>query len=408
MLSSTFPYPPTRGGTQVRTFNLLRTLSQRHSIYLGTLRGPDVTTAEIEALQQFVTELAIFPRPPKSSLPGTWGKLKRFGQFVLNGTPPNVLSAYSPALQAWVDQLVTTQPCDVISCEHSVNEVYIRPQWRQQQQTVVNIHSSVSETCRQLIETGTSENPLRDRLFLPLLTRYERHYCAKFSHLVVTTPEDGRGLQALLTNRKSQIVGSSHPPITIIPNGVDLDEFPYRPVDPGGHRLIFAGAMDNLPNIDAVKFLSFEILPPLQQRFPDTTLTLVGARPVSEVLELGQRPGVTVVGRVPRVADFLHRATVCVIPLRIGWGIKNKTLEAMATGTPVVASDRGLEGISITGPAGLRVLQANSIEEYVEAISRLFADSQLRQQLSRNARALIEAEYTWESIGKSYEQVLCG
>ena len=63
MLSSTFPYPPSRGGTQVRTFNLLQYLSQRHEVILGTVRSPDVTDAQIDTLRQQVTELAVFPNP---------------------------------------------------------------------------------------------------------------------------------------------------------------------------------------------------------------------------------------------------------------------------------------------------------------------------------------------------------
>ena len=62
MLSSTFPYPPS-GGTQVRTFNLLKYLNSRHHVILGTVRSPDVTDAEIEELRQHVAELAVFPHP---------------------------------------------------------------------------------------------------------------------------------------------------------------------------------------------------------------------------------------------------------------------------------------------------------------------------------------------------------
>jgi glycosyltransferase involved in cell wall biosynthesis len=171
--------------------------------------------------------------------------------------------------------------------------------------------------------------------------------------------------------------------------------------------LIFIGAMDNLANIDAVNFLSLEVLPRLQQRYPEVTLAIVGAKPVAEVLALRSRPGITVTGQVPAIAEYLHQATVCVVPMRIGWGIKNKTLEAMAAGTPVVASDRGLEGLAVDGDTvPLRALRANQVAEYVAAISCLFTDRQMREQLSSNARSLIENEYTWEIIGQRYEQVL--
>ncbi|NES00580.1 MAG: glycosyltransferase, partial [Symploca sp. SIO1B1] len=145
----------------------------------------------------------------------------------------------------------------------------------------------------------------------------------------------------------------------------------------------------------------------LQQRYPDTTFTIAGAKPTPEVLNFGNYPGVIVTGRVPSIVEYLHQAKVCVVPLRTGLGIKNKTLEAMAAGVPVVGSDRGLEGLTVDGVATpLRALRANQAEEYIEAISKLFEDAQMRSQLSRNGRALVEQEYTWEKAGQLYEQVL--
>ncbi|MEG4856577.1 glycosyltransferase family 4 protein [Microcoleus sp. K1-B6] len=441
MLSSTFPYPPSRGGTQVRTFNLLQYLSRRHDVILGTVRSPDVTDAQIDTLRQQVTELAVFPNrqlppqpplskeeltlhqgleegflPPHLNKGGTEGgfseiigKFHRFSRFLLSGTPPNVLSSYSQAMQNWADELVTANKCDAVTCEHSVNEIYVRPEWRQKLLTVANIHSSVWGTCREMLATGTSEKPLRDRLNLPLLARYEKRYCSKFSRIVATTSTDREQLLELLLP-PVRVRGKQDffvPPIDVIPNGVDLTQFPYRSIDPGGHTLIFAGAMNNLPNIDAARFLSLQILPPLQQRYPDATLTLVGASPVPEVLALGELPGIQVVGRVQRVAEYLHQAAVCVVPMRIGFGIKNKTLEAMAAGTPVVASDRGLEGLAVDGgPQLIRALRANKVQEYVEAIASLFENQQLRQELSVNARSLVESQYTWDIIGRQYDRLL--
>jgi glycosyltransferase involved in cell wall biosynthesis len=93
--------------------------------------------------------------------------------------------------------------------------------------------------------------------------------------------------------------------------------------------------------------------------------------------------------------------------MRSGFGIKNKTLESMAAGVPVVASDRGLEGLTVEGNnVPLAALRANSIEEYCTAIIRLFESAELREKLSKNARKLIEDNYTWRQAAAKYEQVL--
>ncbi len=391
MLSSTFPYPPTKGGTQVRTFHLLNFLNRSHSVTLLTQRSDDVSDAEIKALREFVSELVVFDRPIRVDQ----GKAARFARFLSSGTPPSVRSSYSPEMQAWIDRAI--DKFDVITCEHSVNEIYIRPDCPIR--SVVNVHSSVFGSCQNQLQAKTSENLWRDRINLPLLKRYEQRYCKKFTNIVVTTDDDRTALQAL--NKAAQI--------EVIPNGVSLVEFPYRSSDPNGHQLVFIGAMDNLANIDAARFLSLEILPALQQQYPDASLMLVGARPTAEIKQLGDRFGITVTGKVPAMTPYLHSATVCVIPMRIGYGIKNKTLEAMAAGIPVVSSDRGLEGLSVDKEnTPLRALRANTVKEYVSAISRLFEDPDLRSRLSQNARYLIETEYTWERAGHRYLQVLQG
>jgi glycosyltransferase involved in cell wall biosynthesis len=397
MLSATFPYPPTKGGTHNRTFNLLQLIAQRHQVTLLTQRAEDVTEEDITGLRQWVEELVLFPRP-QGVKAGILAKIQRFGQFILKGTPPNVLFLYSQEMQTWIDEAVAAGKFEAITCEHSVNEIYIRPQWQQKLTTIIDIHSSIYRTCKNQLETNTSDNPKRDRLFLPLLRRYERQSIRKFSHVVVTTDEDERQMQEFDPKAK----------VTVIPNGVDLDTFPYREKDPGGHHLIFVGGLDYFVNIDAACFFATEVFPQLQQQFPDATLTLVGSKPAPEVQALTeQNPAITVTGRVPSIAEYLHQATVAVAPLRTGFGMKIKTLEYMAAGTPVVGSNRGLEGIEVdTNQVPLRALRANTIEQYLQAIANLFTNPSLRDELSRNARTMIEQQYTYLSLANRYEKII--
>jgi glycosyltransferase involved in cell wall biosynthesis len=394
MLSSTFPYPPTKGGTHNRTFNLLKPIAERHQVTLVTQRSDDVTDEEVEVLRRSVADLVVFSRPTQVKTE-IGAKLSRFSQFWLQGIPPNVLYLYSEEIQQWIDEAVKAGKFDAITCEHSVNEIYVRPQWQKQLKTIINVHSSIYRTCRNQLETRTSENELRDRFYLPLLRRYEQRCIKKFSHVVVTTDEDEQQMKVFAPSSD----------VTVIANGVDLETFPDRTGDPGGHNLVFVGGLDYFVNIDAACFFSLEILPILQQKYPDITLTLVGSKPAPEVRELTKKnSAITVTGRVPSIAEYLHKATVAVAPLRTGFGMKIKTLEYLAAGVPVVGSDRGLEGIDLGDPPC--ALRANTVKEFVEAITRLFEDAQLREKLSRNGRSLIEKEYTWQSLSECYERVL--
>ena len=397
MLSSTFPYPPTKGGTHNRTFNLLQPITENNKVTLLTQRGDDVTDEDVTSLKQHVAELVVFDRP-KYVATGIGAKIKRFAQFFLNGTPPNVLYLYSPEIQAWIDRAIAENRFDAVTCEHSVNEIYVRPQWRDKLITVIDIHSSIYRTCKNQLDTNTSDNPQRDRLYLPLLKRYEKKSVGKFSQVVVTTDEDKQQMEEFDPQAK----------VTVIANGVDLDTFPYRDKDPQGHQIVFVGGLDYFVNIDAACFFSLEVFPLIQQQFPDATLTLVGSKPSERVKALTQQnPAITVTGRVPSIVEYLHRATVAVAPLRTGFGMKIKTLEYMSAGIPVVGSDRGLEGITVEGAdVPLRALRANTVSEYVTAISRLFKEPDLRATLSANGRDAIEKQYTWRNLSRQYEKVI--
>ena len=384
----------------MRTFNLLRYLQTRHEVTLVTQRSPHISEADITALKQWVTELVLVPAPVQASTSG-FGRLiqsvSRFVQSWLTGIPPNVLHRYSPELQRWIEERVASDKFEAITCEHGVNAVYIRPRFRHDLLTVLNAHSLSYRWTLNHLQMQASANVWRDRLYLPVLRRYEQRHAEQFSAIVVTTPEDQTELATLCPQT------SSH----VIPNGVDLTLFPYREADPGGYKLVFVGAMDSAHNVDGARFFVTEVMPLLRDRYPELTLEIVGARPSEAALALGHHLGVQVTGRVPSVVEYLHQAVICVVPLRTGFGIKNKTLEAMAAGVPVVGSDRGLEGLisddSVSVPYALR---ANQPDEYVIAISRLLDDPGLRQQLSEAGRSLIESTFTWEQAGKQYEKVL--
>lgn len=184
MISAILPSPYTPHSIPTRTFNLMKNLSKRHQITLVAQHYQMAKDTHIEALREWIEDLVIFPQNQEPTRRGIVSRAKRLGQLLKAGTPQSVLSYYSPEMQQWIDEKVREKAFDVITCEHSINETYVRSEWQNQVRTVINIHGSIYGTCQKYLDRSTAvKKSLREQLNLPLLRRYEQNYCSKFSPL---------------------------------------------------------------------------------------------------------------------------------------------------------------------------------------------------------------------------------
>jgi len=223
------------------------------------------------------------------------------------------------------------------------------------------------------------------------LLRFERAAGAAFDATLLVSEEE-----AALFRR---LAPEAAPRVHALRNGVDLAWFdpavehpsPYE--GPGPH-LVFTGAMDYWPNVDAVGWFVEEVMPRLRAGFPRLEFHVVGSRPTERVRELAGEPGVQVTGAVPDIRPWIAHADAAVAPMRIARGIQNKVLEAMAMARPVVVSPMGAEGIE--AEAGRELLVAESGEAFAGALAGLLQDGKRAAALGRAARERVVAEYGWE------------
>ena len=223
------------------------------------------------------------------------------------------------------------------------------------------------------------------------MRQYEKALCARWPAATVVSKSDLRAI-------------GPYPRLRVISNGVDLARFPFSGEARPAKTLVFTGNLGYFPNRDAVQFFVREILPRVRRRAPDVRLHLVGARPPAEILRLRRTdPAIEVSPNVPEIAPALHGAAVAVAPIRAGSGQLLKVLEAMASGTPLVATPRAVEGVAVE--LGRHVLVASTPDSFAEAILSLFNDPGLGRSLAREARSLVEERYTWEHSVSDLERL---
>ncbi|MCB0241298.1 MAG: glycosyltransferase, partial [Anaerolineae bacterium] len=194
--------------------------------------------------------------------------------------------------------------------------------------------------------------------------------------------------------------------VETVPNGVDCayNRPGIAPVTPGS--LVFNGSLTYDANYDAMQVFLSSVWPQLRQEIPSISLTITGSVAGVDLAGLALDSGVSLSGFVEDVRPLVAGAAVCVAPIRQGGGTRLKILEAMALGTPVVATSKAAEGLNVN--AGEHLLIGDTAMEFASCVLRLLRDDELRARLARNARQLVEETYEWSQIGAQFAGLIDG
>jgi sugar transferase (PEP-CTERM/EpsH1 system associated) len=371
-LAPRFPYPPLRGD-QVRAYHQIRVLSRRHGVTLVAVADHDVSP-EAEAHMRTMCERIIV-------LPLTWRRgLAGLARLLAGDPRPAQTLLYAAAGRESVLDLLEGGDFDVVHAQ-LLRTVGLAPTGPRLP-LVVDLVDALSASYRRRM--AIARPWLRPALAFEArrLARFEEALLQGPAHCLLVSEADGRALGA--AGRRA----------IVNPNGVDPAAFPFSPETGASHRVVFVGNLGYPPNSDAVIWFVSEVLPRLRSRIAESELVIVGPRAPRAVRRLARTPGVAVAGEVPDVHAALAAARVAVAPLRAGAGMQNKVLEAMATGTPVVATPRAVSGIEVE--AGTHCLVADTPDEFAAAVAAVLRRPDLRSRLVRAAHGLVAERYTWE------------
>ncbi len=330
-LAHRIPYPPNKGD-KIRSFHLLRHLSACYRIYLGAFVDDPDDWQHQDTLRQWCEEVKLLPLHPRraklASLAGLLtgealtlpyyrnGALARWAAArAAEGAVTRGL-AYSSAMAQFMPQGLARRVIDMVDVDSD--------KWAQ-----------YAPTQRWPLSWVYAREGRK-------LAAWETRVAADFDATLLVSQDEA----ALLRQRAP----AARQKIGTFENGVDADYFsPARdypnPFAPATLGVVFTGAMDYWPNIDAVTWFAEHIFPAVRATVPLAQFTIVGSRPAETVQALARLEGVAVTGGVPDVRPYLAHAACAVAPLRIARGVQNKVLEAMAMARPVVATPQAAEGI---------------------------------------------------------------
>lgn len=371
-LSRWFPCP-SNNGARIRRFNLLRGLSDENEVSLVSFTEPgDVSSLEGLRLRDWevVPWKGFDSRSPK----GLLGFFSR--------TPRSLIDTYSQQMEKTIRKTLLRVSFDMIIASDLTMASY----GHLFQETPAILEELETGAYHQrLIETRSHPEKLRYRLTWAKLGAYLRRLLPRFQ-LCTVVSEDERHLLTQLA--------PDYTAIEVVPNGVDLDAYPFRDHNMDPKSLIFCGSCDYGPNYQGISWFIEKVYPLIKAREPEVSLRVTGNN--LPLLPTIPGSGVTQTGYVEDVKPLVSAACVSVVPILSGGGTRLKILESMALGTPVVSTSKGAEGLKVADGENLMI--GDSPESFAEAVLRLVKNEQLRKQIAHEARKLVQENYDWPKI----------
>lgn len=374
-LAHRIPFPPNKGD-KIRSFNLLRHLSARYAIHLGAFVDDPDDWQYRDALKPYCASIKLLPlHPRRAKLASLVG--------LLSGEALTLPYYRNRELARWAHELAASGAVTRGLAFSSAMAQFMPAGLARRVLDMVDVDSDkwtqYAPTQRWPLSWVYAREGRK-------LAAWEARVAQDFDATLLVSHAEAALLQ--------QRAPAAQHKIGAFENGVDADYFSPahdypNPYPPGVQGVVFTGAMDYWPNVDAVSWFAERIFPAVRAAVPGAQFTIVGSHPSDAVLELARQPGVVVTGSVPDVRPWLAHAACAVAPLRIARGVQNKVLEAMAMARPVVASAQAAEGIR--AEAGRDFTLALGEAEFAHAVvARLQTVSS-----AAPARDCILAHYDW-------------
>lgn len=190
--------------------------------------------------------------------------------------------------------------------------------------------------------------------------------------------------------------------ILIVPNGVDHEY--YTPQDKEKkYDIVFTGNMAYAPNVNAVEYLAYEIMPLVWKQIPNAKLYIAGATPDPRVKKTASDK-IIISGWLDDMRDAYAQSRIFIAPMRIGTGLQNKLLEAMCMKLPCITTS--LANGSLHAKEDEEILVGNNEQELANHIISLLTDKEKAETIAQNGYDFVHRVYDWGMATKIMEEAM--
>ncbi|WND02601.1 TIGR03087 family PEP-CTERM/XrtA system glycosyltransferase [Temperatibacter marinus] len=393
-LAHRIPYPPNKGD-KIRSWNFLKHLLNNHSVHLGCFIDDPEDRQHISYLKSLCESVHAIERTGlMNKIYGLSGLFR--GQSITRA------SYTSRSMQRYTDALIQSKQVDgvfVFSCgmaqfseKHAGNIPILMD--------MVDVDSAKWEAYSADSSFPMSWIYNREAITLGK----EEDFAARSSHeTILVSAEEA----ALFKERMSPQSADLAQKVSGLNNGVDCHYFSAEQADVSAAEasdLVFTGAMDYRPNIEAVCWFCENVFPMLKNKYPTITFAIVGGKPSQDVQRLAEIEGVIVTDRVPETRDWIKASKIMVAPLRTARGVQNKVLEGMAMAKPVVSTTEAYTGIE--APQETTIFVRDDPILMAKQILSLLEDVPHANSIGAQAREWVMANFSWESQFQTLDSLL--
>lgn len=384
------PYPP-RKGQRMRNWALLRALAEEgHEVSLVSFADGHVSADDHDGLRAVCKRVELVSIAPsgETNLKNAFSRLRALASPL----PYGPWRFRSPQLTSCIRNLIAKESFDFIIWDEAYNLINVPCELRGR------IHLNSHDVMRVMWERYiTTEKNWLKRLYAGIehrkILRWEPKVYSHLAGIIACSENDA----ALHRDLFPEI------PVTVAANSVDTRNYRVASGDDGS-TLLFVGGMDWFPNRDGVEFFISDILPELRQ-LTSTFKFVVAGRVTSGIREQFRKyPEVHFTGVVPDIRTEIAKSAVCVVPLRIGSGVRWKILEAAAMGKAMVSTTVGVEGLRFNNQT--EIVIADHPRSFARAIAQLLSDPMLRSSLGSGARRRVESNYDFGILRDALRKTL--